>query len=401
MSETAGRPIRKFNPGTFQSDQEVIEQFVVRQHQLRSVLDVVRGNIDSPSCQHVLLVAPRGRGKTMLLARVAAELRTDRELSRHLLPVRFMEESPEIFDMADFWLETLFHLARESARQEPRLARELRASYAELSARWRDRGTEDSARATVLSAADRLGKKLVLMVESMQSLVRSADRDLGWKLRAVLQSEPQIMLLASSTSRFEGLGRREPAVLRAVPNRRPRAIECPGVRSAVDCRERRARSAGARSGPCRSLPAAAPPAGHCCRLRPASVAAEADGRAGGTDRRAHRVLPRPPGILGKDRAARLYRGNRPLAAVEARGNRSPGPHGHPNCVHDARPSREARRGAGRGARQEAFVHGGGETVQHLLQASARTRRSGCGAEPDSLHDRRSTAMPNSRECPAG
>ena len=205
MSRTAAPPIRKFNPGTLQSDEDVIEQFVVRQHQLGSVLEVVRGNIDSPSCQHVLIVAPRGRGKTMLLARVAAELRTDGELSRHLLPIRFMEESPEIFDMADFWLEALFHLARECARQEPRLARELRASHAELTARWRDRATEHGARATVLSAADRLGKKLVLMVENMQSLVENADRDLGWKLRAVLQSEPQIVLLASSTSRFEGL----------------------------------------------------------------------------------------------------------------------------------------------------------------------------------------------------
>ena len=205
MSETVARPIRKFNPGTFQSDEEVIEQFVVRQHQLESVLDVVRGNIDSPSCQHVLIVAPRGRGKTMLLARVAAELRTDGELSNRLLPVRFMEESPEIFDMADFWLETLFHLARESASQEPQLALELRASHAALTPRWRDQAIEDSARAIVLSATDRLGKKLVLMVENLQSLVEDTDRDLGWKLRAVLQSEPQIMLLASSTSRFEGL----------------------------------------------------------------------------------------------------------------------------------------------------------------------------------------------------
>ena len=205
MSETVARPIRKFNPGTFQSDQEVIEQFVVRHHQLDSVLDVVRGNMDSPSCQHVLIVAPRGRGKTMLLARVAAELHTDRELSEHLLPVRFMEESAEIFDMVDFWLETLFHLARESTRQEPQLARELRASHAALTARWRDQAIEDSARAVVLSAADRLGKKLVLMVENLQSLVKNVDKDLGWKLRAVLQSEPQIMLLASCTSRFEAL----------------------------------------------------------------------------------------------------------------------------------------------------------------------------------------------------
>ncbi len=205
MSETVTRPIRKFNPGTFQSDEEVIDQFVVRQHQLDRVLEVVRGNMDSPSCQHVLIVAARGRGKTMLLARVAAELRGDRELSEHLLPVRFMEESPEIFDMADFWLETLFHLAREIAGKDPQLTQELRASHTALTARWRDEAIEESARAVVLSAADRLDKKLVLIVENLQSLVENADKDLGWKLRAVLQSEPQVMLLASSTSRFEVL----------------------------------------------------------------------------------------------------------------------------------------------------------------------------------------------------
>ena len=130
MNELRDRPIRKFNPGTFQSDAEVIEQFVVRKHELGIVLEVLGGNIDSPSCQHVLVVAPRGRGKTMLLARTAAELRTDAALSGRLFPVRFMEESQEIFNLADFWLETLFHLARESAAHDPELARELRERYA-------------------------------------------------------------------------------------------------------------------------------------------------------------------------------------------------------------------------------------------------------------------------------
>ena len=205
MNVTPVRSIRKFNPGTFQSDEEIIEQFVVRQHTLRSVLEVVSGNIDSPSCQHVLIVAPRGRGKSMLLARVVAELRTDNELSTHLLPVQFMEENLEIFDMADFWIETLFHLARECETQDPQFAKELRASHAALTVHWRDQTVEDQARAVILDAADRLGKKLVLMVENLQSLCESVNDDFGWKLRGVLQSEPQIMLLASATSRFEGL----------------------------------------------------------------------------------------------------------------------------------------------------------------------------------------------------
>ena len=197
--------IRKFNPGTFQSDEEVIDQFVVRKRELEIVLEVLRGNIDSPSCQHVLVVAPRGRGKTMLLARVTAELNTNDELSECLLPVRFMEESHEILDITDFWLETLFHLARESVRHDPALARELQEAHADLADRWRERELADRARATVLDAADRLGKKLVLMVENLQALCKNVDADFGWQLRGALQSEPQIMLLATATSRFKGL----------------------------------------------------------------------------------------------------------------------------------------------------------------------------------------------------
>ena len=205
--------IRKFNPGTFQSDEEVIEQFEVRKCELDIVLEVLRENIDSPSCQHVLVVAPRGRGKTMLLARIAAELnpqiaadlKIDDKLSECLLPVRFMEESHEIFNIADFWLETLFYLARESVKHDPALAQELRETHADLTDHWPEKMPADRVLATVLDAADRLGKKLVLMVENLQTLCEDVDEDFGWQLRGTLQSEPQIMLLATATSRFKGL----------------------------------------------------------------------------------------------------------------------------------------------------------------------------------------------------
>ena len=197
--------IRKFNPGTHQSDEQVMEHFVVRTREFDTVLEVLVGNIESPSCQHILMVGPRGRGKTMLLVRVAAQLRTDKALSRRLLPVRFMEESQEIFNMADFWLEALFHLAREIEGQHPDLTRELRETHNDLSSRWREQSLEAQARGSVLAAADRLDRKLVLMVENLQSLCEDVDDDFGWKLRQALQSEHQVMLLASATSRFEGL----------------------------------------------------------------------------------------------------------------------------------------------------------------------------------------------------
>ena len=205
MNHALDRPIRKFNPGTLQSDDEVVRQFVVRQRELDLVLEVIRGNTDSPSCQHVLIVGPRGRGKTMLLARVGAELRTDNALSERLFPVRFMEESQEIATLADFWLEALFHLAHANATGNPDFSRELLATHADLTARWRDTNIEECARAAFLEAADRLDRRVVLMVENLQSLCSDVGDDFGWQLRQTLQSEPRLMLLATATSRFKGL----------------------------------------------------------------------------------------------------------------------------------------------------------------------------------------------------
>ena len=205
MSELPARIIRKRNPGMLQSDEEVKEQFVVREHQLATVLEILRGNVDTNSCQHTLIVAPRGRGKTMLLARVAAELRVDAELASRLLPVPFMEESDEILNAADFWLEVLFYLALAVDKQDPETARNLRATRADLTSRWRERELDERARVAVLEAAEALGMRLVLMVENLQALCANVDDDFGWKLRKTLQTEPQIVLVATATSRFEAL----------------------------------------------------------------------------------------------------------------------------------------------------------------------------------------------------
>ena len=141
----------------------------------------------------------------MLLARIAAEMRTNNELSERLLPIRFMEESHEIFNMADFWLEALFHLAREVAGRDSDLAEELRRTHGDLAQQWRGDDLEERAQAAVLSATDRLNKQLVVMVENLQAMNDAVENHFGWRLRKVLQTEPQIMLLATATTRFKGL----------------------------------------------------------------------------------------------------------------------------------------------------------------------------------------------------
>ncbi len=205
MTTPHERTIRKFNPGTFQSDEEVIEQFVVRKHELQIVMDTLRCNIGTQSCQHLLIVAPRGRGKTMLLARTAAEIRTNKDLVDRLISIRFMEESHEIFTIGDFWLEALFQLAREIRGNHAGIADELSRTHADLASQWHSRDMAERTRATVLDTADRLDRHLVVMVENLQSLSSDVDEDFGWSLRQALQTEPNITLLATATSRFKGL----------------------------------------------------------------------------------------------------------------------------------------------------------------------------------------------------
>ena len=197
--------IRKFNPGTFQSDEEVVAQFKVRHHELQTVLNILHDNIETPSCQHTLILGSRGQGKTMLLTRTAAELRSNEQFSEYLLPVRFMEESLEISNMTEFWLETLFHLARECQQFNPQLGQELHSRHSALSKKWESNSLKDLAQNAVLDAADQLGRKLVLMIENLQMLFEDVDSDFGWELRKALQTEPHIMLLGSATSRFKEL----------------------------------------------------------------------------------------------------------------------------------------------------------------------------------------------------
>ena len=204
MNDGQARAIRKFNPGTLQSDAELVDQFVVRERELGAVLETLRENADAPCCQNVLVVGTRGSGKTMLLARAAAELRRDRGLSKHLQPVRLMEENSEIFDIGEFWLEVLFQLILEVEAEHPEIGNTLRTSRNDLIHRWRPELGQE-ALGVVLEGARLLERRLVLLVENMQDLCRDTDGDFGWQLRGTLQSEPRIMLVGSATTRFNEL----------------------------------------------------------------------------------------------------------------------------------------------------------------------------------------------------
>ena len=197
-------PLRIHNPGLLQSDEDVTRLFAARSAERTITLNVLRDNIGAPSCQHTLLIGPAGAGKTMLLARVAADLRTDPALCARLLPVRLPEDPDEVASLADLWLETLLALAREIAPSDPAHASELRAAHAALLHEQEGAEREDYALSCILKTAERLGRQLVLIVERLHDVLRAIGAEPGaWRLRRTLQGEPSIIMLASAPHRFQ------------------------------------------------------------------------------------------------------------------------------------------------------------------------------------------------------
>ena len=190
---------RKYNPG-FLSDDELVASFCVRTHELESMVEMLR-ECTGASNQHQIVIGPRGSGKTSLLLRVAAEVRRDADLAATFFPVVFAEESYEVSTAGEFWLECLARLADRAPEGQD--APNLHATLADLRTIQDDQMLGERCLAALLDFADREGKRLVLMVENLNMMFRDMmDRQAGWRLRKVLQTEPRVILLASATSRF-------------------------------------------------------------------------------------------------------------------------------------------------------------------------------------------------------
>ncbi len=194
---------RKYNPG-FLSDEELISSYCVRLDSFESMVESLR-ECTGNSNTHQIVIGPRGSGKTSLLLRVAAEIRRDESLSSRFLPVVFAEESYEVSTAGEFWLECLSRLA-EQVPLEPNVP-ELKRSCEELRCVSDDQMLGDRCLGALQDYADRVGRRLVLIVENLNMMFRDfSNRDAaGWRLRHTLQTEQRLILLASATSRFDDI----------------------------------------------------------------------------------------------------------------------------------------------------------------------------------------------------
>ena len=144
---------RTYNPA-FLSDDELAAAFCVRTNEFESIVETLRENTGN-SNQHLIVIGPRGSGKTSLLLRVALELRRTAEFSERLYPVMFAEESYTVGTCGEFWLECLARIAGQRPGQDEQ--HDLLATYRDLRRIQDEQRLAQRCLSAVLDIADRLG----------------------------------------------------------------------------------------------------------------------------------------------------------------------------------------------------------------------------------------------------
>jgi tetratricopeptide (TPR) repeat protein len=183
----------KYNPSFYQTD-ELIKAFVVRQQHLTRILEQLR---ESPSGdqRHLLVIGPRGSGKTTLVLRVGAEIDRDTALKSHWLPIIFAEESYEVLSPGELWLQALVRLEDES--RDPRLANVV----TELRLEPDDVRLSRAAVCELLAYSEKLDKQILLVVENIDMLLTAMEpREIETGILDVLRNHKSITLLGTATA---------------------------------------------------------------------------------------------------------------------------------------------------------------------------------------------------------
>ena len=191
---------RLYNPAQLTAE-ELKASFIARHETLAEMLRLIGEQTRDRPCQHMLLVGPRGMGKTTLGLRFLLAVRETPALACDWQPVAFHEESYEIGDLADFWSAALHHLTRATG-----------------DARWANRADAlaqdepDSQRQAAYGLASLMdfcrasGKRLILFVENLDIVFgQLRDEREVHALRASLIEHPDILVIGSANAVFNAI----------------------------------------------------------------------------------------------------------------------------------------------------------------------------------------------------
>lgn len=195
--------ISLYNTGRV-APEKIIAAFAARMQQFERIVADLAAEKPKSRAQHHLIVGQRGMGKTMLLARIAAELRTKAALSERFIPLVFAEEQYAVDRLSKFWLNCLDSLAdvREALKDTASVT-EIDATVAKLqSAGLRavkdDQPFADEVYAAFIKAAQATGQRPVLLVDNLQLVFERLDNGQQHSLRELLMRPGSPILVGAS-----------------------------------------------------------------------------------------------------------------------------------------------------------------------------------------------------------
>jgi tetratricopeptide (TPR) repeat protein/DNA-binding MarR family transcriptional regulator len=194
-----------YNTGRMLPEQ-VIAAFAARRLQFDRIIADLTAEKPKSRAQHHLVVGQRGMGKTILLARIAAELQTDPGLAARFIPLVFAEEQYAVDRLSKFWLNCLDSLAdaRERMRDSEGVD-EIDATVARLTVVGRgavknDQPFADEVYEAFARIAKANGQRPVLLVDNLQLVFERLNQGQQHSLRELLMRPGSPILVGASPS---------------------------------------------------------------------------------------------------------------------------------------------------------------------------------------------------------
>ena len=191
-----------FNPHS-QSETDFLASFVARSEELDYFLRQLRLLPRNQPARHHLIVAPRGYGKTSLLRRLAIAVRAEEDLAASFIALTFREEQHNVINLDVFWRNCLQSLleAREDEQAPEAEIEELDAAWAAHAPRQalhRDDQDGHPAWREFQTRCNRLGRRPLLLIDNLDSLLAGLPEKHQWSLRGILQQEDGPVLIAAA-----------------------------------------------------------------------------------------------------------------------------------------------------------------------------------------------------------
>jgi len=173
-----------------QTDDEAIENFVVRQEDFNKVINDIKNTEKDSSFQHYIFVGRRGSGKSTLLRRIEAEINTSEKLNKDYEVVNLGEEQSGIYKLHDLWDNVIRDLSAKGYKIKEVDFRDYRDDL---------KGYSKKLHAQIISEIRAKKKKrLILLVDNIDRIFKNIGEDSDL-FRELLMNYLDIRIIGGST----------------------------------------------------------------------------------------------------------------------------------------------------------------------------------------------------------